>query len=363
MTDLEQLGPIESLVLVRLLPALEKGDTVDKMKKDLEPMLGHRWSGSILSDLLERTLTSLESKGLVTHIPPKSKKKPPTYILTAIGSRRGLDLLGVERLMPKSTWAVIKKTYLPACALGLTGLSDTSLKSFSKDLGFKAALLTRSYKLPLGESPTLAQAIDALAWTLLGIESSEKFTVSAVQKALFHRALGDPPARPAEAKKAIDLLLARRIGARRNEAKEFRDAVLRGWVDRSLDGQGEAMPDPSVSGPSTEAEPGPAPSPVPFDLHRFAEKTLAAARSCTTGRFGTDKVFIIHVWQALQKALMFPEMNLAEFKRRLAEANNARLLDLSRADLVSAMDPDDVRLSELTYMNATFHFIRTGSER
>ncbi len=56
-------------------------------------------------------------------------------------------------------------------------------------------------------------------------------------------------------------------------------------------------------------------------------------------------------------------MDLPAFKQRLAEANNARLLDLSRADLVQAMDPDDVRLSEVTYLNAAFHFIRIGSER
>ncbi len=39
-------------------------------------------------------------------------------------------------------------------------------------------------------------------------------------------------------------------------------------------------------------------------------------------------------------------------------ANNARMLDLSRADLVQAMDPDAVRLSEMHYLNATFHFVR-----
>ena len=35
-------------------------------------------------------------------------------------------------------------------------------------------------------------------------------------------------------------------------------------------------------------------------------------------------------------------MGLDGFKQRLAEANNARRLDLSRADMVEAMDPDDV---------------------
>ena len=51
-------------------------------------------------------------------------------------------------------------------------------------------------------------------------------------------------------------------------------------------------------------------------------------------------------------------MGLDGFKGRLAEANNARLLDLSRADMVEAMDPDDVRLSEVPYLGAVFHFVR-----
>ena len=80
-------------------------------------------------------------------------------------------------------------------------------------------------------------------------------------------------------------------------------------------------------------------------------------------RFGDNKVFISHVWNSLQNDTDFYIMDLAAFKQRLAESNNARLLDLSRADLVQAMDPDDVRLSEVTYLNATFHFIRIGSER
>ena len=54
----------------------------------------------------------------------------------------------------------------------------------------------------------------------------------------------------------------------------------------------------------------------------------------------------------------FRTMDLDAFKERLAEANNARLLDLSRADLVQAMDPEDVRESEVHYLNATFHFVR-----
>ena len=55
---------------------------------------------------------------------------------------------------------------------------------------------------------------------------------------------------------------------------------------------------------------------------------------------------------------MFQAMEMVTFKKQLAEANNARLLDLSRADLVQAMDPNDVQQSEVHYLNATFHFVR-----
>jgi hypothetical protein len=51
-------------------------------------------------------------------------------------------------------------------------------------------------------------------------------------------------------------------------------------------------------------------------------------------------------------------MGLDVFKQRLAEANNARRLDLSRADMVEAMNPEDVAQSRVVYLGAEFHFIR-----
>ncbi len=84
----------------------------------------------------------------------------------------------------------------------------------------------------------------------------------------------------------------------------------------------------------------------------------AAARDCPTGRYGDHKVFIAHVWDRLKPEPDFAGMDLDGFKRALAEANNLRLIDLARADLVQAMDPEDVRRSEVQYLNATFHFVR-----
>jgi hypothetical protein len=135
------------------------------------------------------------------------------------------------------------------------------------------------------------------------------------------------------------------LGARRDDPKELRDTVLRAWI-------GEA--DRASEQPSSS----PSPPLHVLDLPLFAERVKAAARVCPTGRFGDSKVFIAHVWLSLQSDPAFRTMDLATFKGRLAEANNARLLDLSRADLVQAMDPDDVRQSEVHYLNATFHFVR-----
>ena len=111
---------------------------------------------------------------------------------------------------------------------------------------------------------------------------------------------------------------------------------------------------------------GEKPSPAPLALPPHRARLAVVCRAgegrrpaCPTGRFGDSKVFIAHVWRAqLQSDPAFRTMDLAAFKERLAEANNARLLDLSRADLVQAMDPDDVRQSEVHYLNATFHFVR-----
>jgi len=119
----------------------------------------------------------------------------------------------------------------------------------------------------------------------------------------------------------------------------------------------------TVSGPAASGFAAPGPSVSAFRSRGLARKVKAAAEACTSGRFGDDKVFISHVWNSLKNDTDFYIKDLAAFKQHLGESNNARLLDLSRADLVQAMDPDDVRLSEVTYYNATFHFIRIGSER
>jgi len=346
-----KLSAIGALVLTRLLPVGEKGETAAKIQKDLEPLLEHRWSGTALAEEVERALGELEASGLVTFLRGKAKKSAPKVLPTPNGRRRALAFLGVLELKPKTTWSTLRKVHLLAQVLGLPASSDASIKAIASDPGFKAILLKQQFHLPAAKLPKLDDVLDALAWKLIGFEdSTRKFALQAVKTALFNRELGD--GRATDFKKAANQLLAKRLGARRDDSKELRDAILRGWIDQHS--QAEAGGADAHEGPATHIA---APQ-VELDLPAFAERVKAAASTCTTGRYGSNKVFVTHVWTALQSDPLFQNMSLREFKDRLAQANNARLLDLSRADLVQAMDPDDVRQSEVQYLNATFHFVR-----
>lgn len=95
----------------------------------------------------------------------------------------------------------------------------------------------------------------------------------------------------------------------------------------------------------------------PAALRDFAHDVLLAARHPKTKRFGEDLAYIASVWrQWLTRSL--DDVSLPSFKTALVDANRAGLLELSRADLVMAMDPDLVRQSTTHQANATFHFVR-----
>ena len=335
------LSAVDSLVLTRMLIVGEKGESAANIKKDLDSLLSHRWAGAELTEQIHQALRDLKSKDLVTLVPAKTKKAVPKYLPTAEGRRWALEFLGVGQLKPKTTWGVIKTIYLPGCAIDLPASSDALLKTIKSEPNFQAILLKRQYGLPVADLPNPKETIEALAWKLMGFDGeTRQFTLDNIKIALLNRESGDE--RATKLPKAATKLLAKRLGLATDDPKKLRDAVVRGWIDQS----------------ENPSSPSPAPTPIELDLPEFAERVKAAALVCPTGRFGDSKVFISHLWRALQSDPEFSKMDLSAFKERLAEANNARLLDLSRADLVQAMDPTDVDESELHYLNATFHFVR-----
>jgi hypothetical protein len=358
MTPQSENPRFAQLLLLRLLPVGEKGETLTALKKDLSPLVEHRLTPAEIVSLLDRTLASLASEGRISRT---IKGKADRSAITDSGRRAALGLLGLDDLPPRTTWSKLKGAHLQALALGLGGAGSDRIKPVSNAPGFKAALMKRRFDLSVGDRATLAQATDALAWQRIGIDSTRKFTAKAVLAALLDREQGG---RPVDPNKAVDQILAREVGARKSDVGELRQATLRAWLDSAELAPSPAEPRAASPTPVDQAGEGrlrlfvaDEPLPAP-DLPRFASRVLEVASACETGRFGPDRVLISHVWHAMRAFPEFASLGLDEFKRRLAEANRARLLDLGRADLVEAMDQGDLRESETRYLDAAFHFVR-----
>jgi hypothetical protein len=214
-------------------------------------------------------------------------------------------------------WAALERSHILPRILGVdrAGTADE----------LRAAAIQRHDDLPRG--PSLARTADALGWKLLGGPPGEPFTRARVLAFLVGRSLG---ARAGDLAAALRLAAAHAAGARRADARELADAIVRGWL---------GGPD-AVDGVD--------------DLTGFARRAQAAAAASPTGRFGDNKVFIAHVHAALAD----PALDLPAFKARLVDAHREGLVTLTRADLVEAMDPRDVAESETRYLGATFHFMR-----
>jgi hypothetical protein len=121
----------------------------------------------------------------------------------------------------------------------------------------------------------------------------------------------------------------------------------------------DVAPRPVAGPPDAASEPtdevGVEPVQRPSDLLTFVRETLPQIGD--DGRYGSEKVFVSALWQRLERRGRPAELSLDHFKRWLVTANRNRWLTLARADVVGAMDPKQVRESEIQDLGATFHFV------
>ncbi len=328
--------PAEFL-LVRLLAPAKRPTPPSRLRQEIsrllrEPLDAEDWQ-ALVEELIEA--------GLVTAKPLR---------LTELGRAHALELLDIQHLPPRATWRVLRDRYLVPRALGITEAAGETQSRINCRDGLGAWLLKRRYNLPAASTHTLTAALEALACQQLGFPDETRLT--AVRNRVLCRLLG--VLEPLSWKKLITQMPQAAAGAQRADLASLREAVLHDWLARS-----PSQPPPEANGQTTEERV----EPEAFDLPAFASTVHAAARACPTGRFGENKVFIHHVWKYLQGETHLPMRSLEEFKQRLVEANHARLLQLSRADLVQAMDSADVQQSETRYLDAVFHFIRTEGAR
>ncbi|RJS23155.1 hypothetical protein DRW03_12590 [Corallococcus sp. H22C18031201] len=327
---------LEGLALAWLATRSSRPGTRKELADALHPFVEHRWSRAEWARRYETLVDTMLADALVQ---PRSRQG---LTLTPDGRKRALQFLGVDS--PRGlTWKRLKQQHLMARSLELPASKAVLTKLANAD-GMRAALLKREHAVEGPDAPTLAQVRDRLLWRSLGVETDRPFTLAAVQAHLLSSLLELEVAQP---RRALEQLAARAAGAARADAEALRLALLRGWLMADAT---EAAPRPTAP-PPEEARPT-APEPTSARTS-FAEHLLAVARALPTGRYGDNKVFISHVWRALQ-----PEWpNREAFDEALLEANRARQLSLSRADLVSAMDPTDVSESEVRALGASFHFV------
>jgi len=213
-------------------------------------------------------------------------------------------------------------------------------------------------------------------WRALGLASTPK-RCPAELRAHFLRGYIEIDAGPPE--RLLRQLAAKLIGAPRVELKAIYPALIRAWLAGSEPGAASAA-DPGAPGDGVRQAPVvPPPGPpaaagaaravgqIAGARPEVGERSLeegslidavrSAARGAREGVFGDRKVFISSVWDALRTAPPWSELGIDEFKSQLVVAFRRRELELARADLVAAMDPVLVALSETRIEGATFHFI------
>jgi len=316
------------LLLARLLVAPKRPLAINELRKSLAKPLGFEVSTETLQEWVDR----LRAEELIDE---KSK-------LTKAGRRSALEFLGVSGLPPKTTWKTITTRYLVPLALGINSVDRRMQKKLSNAEPLAALLLKRRFPLAASAGESLSKVLEAIVCRELGYP--DESTLKGVQARKLEELIQSPKQMTGEqAAKQVPAALLR---TGKPGVAALRDLVFREWV---------------ASLTNTDApRKGP---PEPLDLEMFACTVLAVARGCPTGWFGDNKVFISHVHRHLHGEPAFQGMTLDDFKQKLVEANRTDRVTLSRADLVSVMDPEDVRQSETRQLDAVFHFILVQKER
>ena len=322
-------GPMEIILLARLLAQGRKPLSEAEVMKSVRPLLrGPTTRTSEAEQDLRVALTRLADDGLVVS---------GTMVLTPSGKKQARDELGLTGKTVPTQWGALK-AILVELALGkrTRGPRGTSLTAGA----IRATALAR--KLGIETSSTRpSDVLDAWAARELGMEG-QRLTVANVRAFVLSRAIGIGALR--DPKRIGSVAMAHVLGVPRTDAGTIRDAVLADWLTTSRSVGRTSLP--RRRRPSVDDE-----------LRAFANDVKSAAVEATDGRFGRHKVFIGPIWERMRDARRGAAMNEDAFKEKLVEAHRAGLIRLSRADLTPAMAPELVSASEVSYLNAVFHFV------
>lgn len=331
---------LADLICVRMLATGMPGRST--ILKQLEPFFADRpdWNASAWRVQWEAAIEAAMADGRIGTKP---------FQLTDRGRDAAASFLGLDAI-PKYQWTTLKNRCLVARSLGIKPPADR-LERLGKATGLYAAILVRHYGLSLEAVPTEAAALDGLAWQQLAqkhegdFPTSKKFTRNAVLTHVFFDGVAtkNPASR-----------LASMVTDAAPRTERIRNALISRWLEQM---EKDALkPDPVLKSTAVVREPADA-----LEIGEFANRIRDLAVGTEHGRFGPHKVFINQVWHLYRDDNRAAKMDRKTFDEYLLEAGRRGLLTLNRADLVEAMNPIDVRESEIRRSDglATFHLVRT----
>ncbi len=239
-----------------------------------------------------------------------------------------LRRLGVKKAPP---WQRMVDHLLPALALGVAATDITVLAKLGGRDAWTAAAAARIMGIwETGAPPSLSAVCDAFAWKTLGLPGRAKRCPPEVRALFLQRELASSTG---AADRQLRLFVARELETG-TELRAIRDGLVRRWIQE-----------------------------VPLHAaHDFTADLKRIAASTTRGVFGDRKVFISSLWDELRRDRHWASLSLVDFKTRLVAAQRAGALELARADLVAAMDPELVAASEIRDGGASFHFMLRATD-
>jgi hypothetical protein len=338
---------LETLILARLSVG-EARPTNARVSRALYAMLARRFSAV---EWRARYADALDALRLARLIEPKR------LALTPAGKARLSAALGLASPPRAASWAEFKQAHLPRLffeeARGRRPATDA-----------RAAVLAR--RLGVAVPARAEGALEAVleAWLKRELQIAGKLDQGTLTAALLGRELG---LRPRQALAAVLRQGVTRLsGATRDRPGDVIDSLAQRWLF------GERAPGGFEGGPGDDTE-GPRAAPTAnkkkssngaLDL-AFVTRAIAKIERALSGQavhaFGPDKIFIASVWECLAADPELSSLGEGGFKALLVEAHRQGLVDLTRADLVAAMDARDVAASETRHGNATYHFIMKGA--
>jgi hypothetical protein len=323
MRESERSAKLELLILARLSVRAAKRPSEAQLGRSLHAMLQRRFSAPEWRETQTQALRSLRQAGLV---------QARQLALTPLGRARLKAAFG---LAPRaSSWRELKTRYLP------TLLSTGARSSAGADP--RLVVLAQRLGVAVTARSTPESLIEAWLKQELGISGG--LSLYKVGSALLARELGLRP------RQAPAVVLRQSVTRLSGALKDTPEAVVDALTERWL--FAEAV------------KPAPSAAPSLADdafVTRAVAKIAGATRAPSARPFGPDKVFIASVWESLASDPELCALGEEGFKALLVKAHRRGLLDLSRADLVAAMDPRDVAASETRHRNATYHFIARGA--